>query len=85
MCVITASSGLVMTGVFALLTMAVPLLAFVGVLAAMQYVSNAQTNAEILITLMNTLTQSLVQLSLIGPLAALAAPAIQMMILLELK
>ena len=79
---ITASSGLVMTGVFALFTMAVPLLAFVGVLAAMQYVSNAQTNAEILITLMNTLTQSLVQLSLIGPLAALAAPAIQMMILL---
>ena len=69
-----ASSALM--GVLALLTMAVPLLAFVGILALMQNIQNAEKNAMLLVTLMTTMTKCLVAVSLVAPLALLAVGAI---------
>ncbi|MBO5319087.1 MAG: tape measure protein [Ruminococcus sp.] len=62
-------------GVTALLLMAVPLLAFVGVLALMQNIQNASANVLLLITLMTTLTSCLVSISLVAPLAVLGVAA----------
>ena len=63
-------------GVLALTTMAIPLLAFVGVLSLMQNIQNATTNAELLTTLMNTMSNTLVKISLIAPLAILGLSAV---------
>lgn len=60
-------------GVLALTAMAIPLIAFVGVLAVMQNVRNAEANVKALITLAATLTLLLIPLTLIG---ALIYPAI---------
>ena len=64
------------TGVGLLLTMAVPLLAFVGVLALMQNIQNATTNTLLLITMMQALTDMLIKLSIIAPLAVVAEIAV---------
>ena len=68
-------AGLPFIGVLALLAMAVPMLAFVGILAVMDKVKNATTNAELLIGLMTALTDMLVKLSLVAPLAVIGVAA----------
>lgn len=62
-------------GVLALLTMAVPLVAFVGILALMENLPNAVTNAEVLIKLMGSMTAMLVVLAVVGPLAMVGIQA----------
>ena len=63
-------------GLLALTAMAVPMLAFIGVLAVMNNVKNASTNADLLITLMTTVVDLLTQLALIGPLALIGVGAL---------
>ena len=63
-------------GILALTLMAVPLLAFVGVLALMQGIENATQNVELLTTMMEKLTECLFKLSLVAPLALMADAAI---------
>ena len=62
-------------GVLALTAMAVPLLAFVGVLALMQNIQNAEENTNLLIGLMETMTAMLVVLAIVGPLALIGVTA----------
>ena len=73
--------GLPYLGVLALLTMAIPMLAFIGVLALMQNISGATENAVLLIALMESMTKCLVALSLVAPLAALAVIVMPMLVL----
>lgn len=63
-------------GIAALLLMAVPLLAFVGVLALMDGISNAEKNTNLLINLMTVLTDMLVKVSILAPLAVVGVGAI---------
>ena len=67
------SIGSVLKGVLGLLAMAVPMLAFVGILALMQNVQNAIGNVQALVLLSAALTLLLIPLTLIG---ALIYPAI---------
>ena len=66
----------VVAGIVALAGMAVPLLAFVGVLAVMSNIQNATANARLLIGLTTILTDALVKISLVAPLAAIADVAL---------
>ena len=63
-------------GILALTLMAVPLLAFVGILALMQGIENATQNVELLTIMMERLTECLLKLSLVAPLALMADAAI---------
>ena len=74
-----ATMGIAATGIAGLLLMAVPLIAFVGVLAAMQGIQNAEANANILITLMTAMTTLLTTVSILGPLALIGVTAITAM------
>lgn len=69
-------------GMVALTAMAIPMLTFVGVLALMNKIQNAESNATLLINLMTTMTKILVVLSIIGPLASMGISAMQGLILL---
>lgn len=71
-----ATGGMILLGIVALLAMAVPLLAFVGILAIMQNIQNATENTALLIALMTALTDMLVKVSLVAPLAIIAVGAI---------
>ena len=77
---IIASTGVgalaIGAGILALTLMAVPLLAFVGVLALMSGIDNATQNVELLTTMMEKLTECLFKLSLVAPLALMADAAI---------
>lgn len=53
-------------GVGLLLAMAIPLKAFVGILAAMQGIQNAQTNADLLSGLVWSMSKSLILLTAVG-------------------
>ena len=66
----------VVAGIAALAGMAVPLLAFVGVLAVMNNIQNATANAQLLIGLTTFLTDALIKISLVAPLAAIADVAL---------
>lgn len=66
----------VVAGIVALAGMALPLLAFVGVLAVMSNIQNATINAQLLIGLTTILTDALVKISLVAPLAAIADVAL---------
>ena len=66
----------VILGIVALTAMAIPLLAFVWVLAVMQGIQNATENTMLLVTLMSALTDMLVKVSLVAPLAVVAVIAI---------
>ena len=72
--------GLPYLGVLALLTMAVPMLAFVGILALMQNIQGATANTMVLIVLMKAMTDVLVKVSLVAPLALIAVAAITALI-----
>ena len=74
-----ATGGIAATGILGLLAMAVPLMAFVGVLAVMQGIQNAEANADILISLMTAMTTLLTTVSVLGPLALIGATAITAM------
>lgn len=77
--VYAATGGLAATGILGLLAMAVPLLAFVGILALMQGIQNAESNANVLISLMTAMTSLLTQVSILGPLALLGVTSITAM------
>ena len=62
-------------GIAALLLMAIPLLALVGVLALMSGVENATANSELLIDFMTTMTDLLLKVSLVAPLAVMGVAA----------
>lgn len=64
-------------GLIALAAMVIPMLEFVGVLYLMDKVNNAITNAELLINLMTTMTDILVKLAIVGPLAVIGVAAMQ--------
>lgn len=69
-------------GVLALTAMAVPLLAFVGVLALMQNIQDAEANINLLIGLMTTMTAVLVILAIVGPMAMIGVSAMTSLSLL---
>lgn len=73
------TGGIAATGLLGLLAMAVPLIAFVGVLAAMQGIQNAEANADILTSLMTAMASLLMQVSILGPLALVGVSAITAM------
>lgn len=72
---LTYAGGLPFIGVAALLAMAIPLLAFVGILKLMSGIENATTNAKSLIELTNAITNVLVKVSLVAPLAIMGVTA----------
>ena len=63
-------------GVVALTAMAVPLLAFVGILALMQGIEDADSNAKILGKLITTLAGVILLIAPLGPLALIAVAAV---------
>lgn len=67
-------------GVIALTTMAVPLLAFVGILALMSGIQNGIANAEALTELMTAIGDVLFKVSLVAPLAVVGVAAINSMV-----
>ena len=69
------SGGIILLGIVALAAMAVPMLEFVGILALMNCIQNATTNAKLLVFLMTTMTDLLIKLSIVGPLALLGVAA----------
>lgn len=69
-------AGFLVAGILALTAMAIPMVAFVGILALMSGIENASTNAELLTTLMDKMVECLVKLSLVAPLALMADYAI---------
>ena len=73
--------GAALAGVLALTAMAIPMLAFVGVLALLDCVDNAMANALLLGTFMSTMADVLVKVSLVAPLALVADIAIAGLVL----
>lgn len=67
--------GPALLGVLSLTAMAIPMLAFVGVLALMNKVENATTNTILLTTLMTTMTNLLIKIALVAPLAVIGVAA----------
>ena len=63
-------------GVLALTAMAIPMVAFVGILALMQNIQNATTNTMLLIAMMNALSNVLVKIALVAPLAIIGVYAL---------
>ena len=62
-------------GLIALIAMTIPLLAFVGILALMNCVDNAMSNALLLGAFMSILADVLVKISLVAPLAIIGVAA----------
>ena len=69
-----AASALI--GVLALTAMAIPMLAFIGIIALMNSVENATTNAMLIGSFMTTIADVLFKISLVAPLAVVADVAI---------
>jgi hypothetical protein len=68
-----------MLGLIALTAMAIPMLAFIGVIALMSCIEGAQANAQLMITLMSTMATMLIQIALVGPLAIIGVTALTML------
>lgn len=66
-------------GCLCLLATAVPMLAFVGILALMDKIQNAEANAQLLLTFMGTMVGLLVVLAAIGPMAIVGVTALTML------
>ena len=77
-------SGAPYLGALALLAMAVPLIAFVGVLAVMQNIQNAIVNANVLVTLATAMTLLLIPLTVIGAFGMTGAPYLGALALLAM-
>ena len=71
-----ASGGIILLGIVALLAMAVPMVAFVGVLALINNIENASANAKLLTDLMTIMTDLLIKVSLVAPLAVIGVTAL---------
>ena len=69
-------AGFIVAGILSLTAMAIPLLAFVWVLSLMSGIENATANAKLLTDLLTVLTDTLVKISLIAPLAILGVAAL---------
>ena len=65
------AAGAIAIGVVALAAMVGPMAAFIAMLAWMQNIENAESNAKLLIGLMTVMTGLLTQLAIIAPFAAL--------------
>lgn len=63
-------------GILALTAMAVPLLAFVGILALMEGLQNAATNIVLLTNFLTLMTGMMVILAIVGPLALIGVVAV---------
>lgn len=72
----------IIAGILALTAMAIPMLAFIGVLALMSSVENAIANAIVLGTLMTIMSDVLVKVSLVAPLALIGVTAMTALALL---
>ena len=75
-------AGAIALGIVALLLMAVPLLALVGVLKLMSGVENATDNATLLIELVKVLTDVLMKLAIVAPLAVMGVGAMSGLVIL---
>jgi len=64
-----ATGGLAATGLLGLAALLLVLLGVIGILALMNNLQNADTNMNMLIGFMNTMTEMLVKIGIIGPLA----------------
>ena len=71
-----ATGGLMALGIAALGAMVIPMIAFVLVLAGMQYIKNASANAKLLTDLMTVMTDLLIKVSLVAPLAVIGVTAL---------
>lgn len=80
-----AFTGLALSGVLALTAMAVPLLAFVGVLALMSGIQNGIENAVALSSLMAAIGDVLFKISFVAPLAVMGVGSLSAMIGLMTK
>lgn len=72
-------------GLIALTAMAIPMLTFVGVIALMNKVQNATTNVTLLVDLMTVMTDVLIKLAIVGPLALIGVAAMQGLTLLMVE
>ena len=70
---------LAIAGIVMLTAMAAPMLAFVIVLALIQGIQNATANAELLMDMMTTMTNLLVKVALVAPLAVIGVYALTAM------
>lgn len=71
--------SMALQGIMLLTAMAVPLLAFIGVLALMTNIKNAEANANVLTQLMTAMTLMLIPLTLIGLVGPAAAVGLTML------
>ena len=65
-----------LAGVLALTGMAIPLMVFIGILSKMDNIENAMTKSMLIITLMNSLTNMLIKIAIVGPLALIGVTAL---------
>lgn len=70
---------LAIAGIVMLTAMAAPMSAFIIVLALMQGIQNATANAELLMNMMTTMTNLLVKVALVAPLAVIGVYALTAM------
>ena len=75
-------AAIIGAGILALTAMIVPLFAFVGVLAVMSNVKNAMTNTMLLTTFMTVMTDLLIKISSVAPLAVIGVAAMDGLVLL---
>lgn len=75
-------TAIIGAGILALTAMIVPLFAFVGVLAVMSNVKNAMTNTVLLTAFMTVMTDLLIKISSVAPLAVIGVAAMDNLVLL---
>lgn len=81
LCIIGAIAGtgvgsaFIIAGIAALTAMAIPMLVFIGLLALMNNIQNADANAKLLINLLTTMTDLLIKISIVAPLAVMGVGA----------
>ena len=75
-------AAIIGAGILALTAMIVPLFAFVGVLAVMSNVKNAMTNTVLLTAFMTVMTDLLIKISSVAPLAVIGVAAMDNLVLL---
>jgi hypothetical protein len=69
-----------LTGVLVLTAMAVPLLAFIGIIALMSGIKNGMDNIYALIDMMTTIGDLLIKISLVAPLAVVGVVALSALV-----
>ena len=62
-------------GVAALTAMAIPMLTFIAIIKRMNGIENAETNINLLLGLMTTMTELLTKIALVGPMALIGVTA----------